>query len=85
MLKILNYLVPIFGAGLIAYAVFNRDQTRKFPNLPQSQNKNTQLWQVKRVSDADTITVTRDGEERRIRFCGIDAPETAHKAGEDDC
>jgi micrococcal nuclease len=36
---------------------------------------------LSRVSNGDTITVVRAGEERRIRFCGIDAPETA-KRGE---
>ncbi len=38
----------------------------------------SQLWQVVKVSDSDTITVRADGKEDRIRFCGIDAPEVRH-------
>ena len=82
MLKILNCLIPILGAGLIAYAISGGDQTQKFPNLPQPQNQNTDLWQVARVSYGDTITVNRADEECQIRFCGIDAPETAHRSSE---
>ncbi|HEY9836155.1 MAG TPA: thermonuclease family protein [Vampirovibrionales bacterium] len=40
------------------------------------QSEFSEIWEVTRVSDGDTITVQKDGEERRIRFCGIDAPES---------
>lgn len=30
------------------------------------------------MADGDTITVVRDGRKEKIRFCGIDAPETKH-------
>jgi micrococcal nuclease len=33
-------------------------------------------WQVKRVVDGDTILVTRNGSDERVRFAGIDTPET---------
>lgn len=41
-------------------------------------------WQVVRVTDGDTIVVHSGGQEERIRFCGIDAPEIQHgsKAGQ---
>jgi endonuclease YncB( thermonuclease family) len=46
----------------------------------------SQQWQVVRVSDGDTMTVVKadanavrqDQREMKIRFCGIDAPETKH-------
>lgn len=38
----------------------------------------SQQWQVMRVSDGDTIAVRQDQREMKIRFCGIDAPETKH-------
>jgi micrococcal nuclease len=38
----------------------------------------SQQWQVVRVSDGDTIAVRQDQREMKIRFCGIDAPETKH-------
>lgn len=40
------------------------------------------IWEVTRVSDADTITVRQGSEERRIRFCGIDAPESDQPGGD---
>lgn len=38
----------------------------------------TEIWQVTSVTDGDTITVVRVDKRERIRFCGIDAPETSH-------
>lgn len=38
----------------------------------------SQEWQVIRVSDGDTIAVRQGQREMKIRFCGIDAPETKH-------
>ncbi|KGF72258.1 hypothetical protein DO97_10910 [Neosynechococcus sphagnicola sy1] len=42
------------------------------------------LWQVvpKRVHDGDTFRVSRNGEELKIRSCGIDAPELKQPLGE---
>lgn len=39
---------------------------------------------VEYVIDGDTIIVDDDGEEQRVRFLGIDAPEIAHDDGEAD-
>lgn len=38
----------------------------------------SQQWEVVRVSDGDTIAVRQGQSEMKIRFCGIDAPETKH-------
>ncbi len=37
----------------------------------------TEVWQVKEGSiyDGDTLRATKENEELKIRFCGIDAPE----------
>lgn len=35
-------------------------------------------WTVVSVADGDTITVKRDGKIKKIRFCGMDAPEIKH-------
>ncbi|MDZ7950615.1 thermonuclease family protein [Nostoc sp. DedQUE09] len=44
--------------------------------MPQSQE-----WTVASVADGETITVKRDGETKKIRFCGIDAVEKQQKLG----
>lgn len=44
--------------------------------MPQSQE-----WTIASVADGDTITVKRDGETKKIRFCGIDAIEKQQKLG----
>ncbi|MBC8122990.1 MAG: thermonuclease family protein, partial [Gemmatimonadaceae bacterium] len=36
-------------------------------------------WQVKRITDGDTIVLTRRGTEEKVRLLGIDAPEKAQK------
>lgn len=41
----------------------------------------SEIWEVTRVSDGDTITVKKAGEERKIRLCGIDAPESSQPGG----
>ncbi|MHC5823164.1 MAG: thermonuclease family protein, partial [Nostoc sp.] len=39
----------------------------------------SQVWQVMRVSDGDTIVVRQaDGQEKKLRLCGVDSPETKH-------
>ncbi|BDI20963.1 hypothetical protein ANSO36C_67650 (plasmid) [Nostoc cf. commune SO-36] len=38
----------------------------------------SEQWTVASVADGDTITVRRSGETKKIRFCGIDAPEIKH-------
>lgn len=41
-------------------------------------------WQVIRVSDGDTIVVRQtDGREKKLRLCGIDAPEKIQPLGKE--
>ena len=44
--------------------------------IPMSED-----WDVVSVADGDTITVKRNGETKKIRFCGIDAPEKSQTLG----
>ena len=46
------------------------------PAMPLSEN-----WTVISVADGDTITVKRENETKKIRFCGIDAVEKQQKLG----
>lgn len=43
----------------------------------------SEQWTVASVADGDTITVRRGGETKKIRFCGIDAPEKAQPMGKE--
>lgn len=43
----------------------------------------TEEWQVLRVSDGDTIVVRQtNGQEKKLRLCGIDAPEKSQPLGQ---
>lgn len=35
-------------------------------------------WQLKRVSDGDTLSVSAGSLQKTVRLCGIDAPEVQH-------
>lgn len=40
---------------------------------------NSEEWDVLRVSDGDTLVVRQtDGQEKKLRLCGIDSPEIKH-------
>lgn len=94
--KIVNWAAPLIGLAAIAYSIYTRTDTgtRTVTRSPDSVSipipppdadvvdvSPKDIWDVVRVSDGDTITVTRAGEERRIRFCGIDAPEKNQPGG----
>lgn len=42
-------------------------------------------WRVERVVDGDTLLVTRDGREERVRMIGIDTPETVKPGSPIEC
>ena len=87
MNKLLNLLpvVAIAGVGFFAWNQYRSTQatsrpdyensTTADPSRPTGQAPQTTRHQVKRVTDGDTI-VLDNGD--KIRFCGIDAPETQH-------
>lgn len=49
--------------------------------IPRSAPPPTSRWKVIRVTDGDTITVVRDSQKEKIRFCGIDANESKQEGG----
>ena len=67
-----NVTNPVLGSSAV------RSTTQEAPP-PISEP-----WQVIRVSDGDTIAVKNSsGVEKKIRFCGIDAPEKSQPLGQD--
>ena len=86
--KVLMNSVPIVAifliGSVIAIQAWQRSQAVKpsyegsSTNLsrPTGQPPQTTKYQVARVLDGDTIKLDNG---QSVRFCGIDAPETAHK------
>ncbi|MFN4834339.1 MAG: thermonuclease family protein [Pseudanabaena sp.] len=47
----------------------------------RSEDTQYKICQTTKVSDGDTIAVDCDGEKLKLRFCGIDAPESRQPLG----
>lgn len=47
------------------------------------QMADSEHWVVASVSDGDTLRVGLDGQEKEIRLCGLDAPESAQSLGDE--
>ncbi|MBR0252126.1 MAG: thermonuclease family protein, partial [Synergistaceae bacterium] len=72
-------LIVIFIAALIIY--FTGGDLSFFDNGENNGNNlNNDFVQatVSRVVDGDTMSVIVGNEERRVRFLGVDTPETVH-------
>lgn len=69
-----KYILTIANLTIATFIGFTLLQTKS------SQDK---LWTVEKVFDGDTIEVTRINDRRRIRLCGIDAPEKDQPKGEE--
>jgi len=52
------------------------------PTSPEALTP-TKSWRVVKVADGDTITVVRGSLKEKIRFCGIDAPESKQPLGKE--
>lgn len=80
MKKLLG-LLPLFAIAYLACLVFwGKNETIQAKTLPPI----TELWQVTKISDGDTLTVVNtDKKKLKIRFCGIDAPEKKQSLGKE--
>ena len=87
---LLNGAVLFLGLGLAAFSQLNKGnersqslQTSQSTVVPVAPERKFERWQLKpgSIYDGDTLRVTKDGEEIKVRFCGIDAPEKAQKLG----
>lgn len=70
--QLVNWL-PIVAIAVLAGLAFRQWQAFQSAKIGQSE-----IGEVVKVSDGDTITVRINGREDRIRFCGVDAPEVSH-------
>lgn len=75
----------IFAIILIAGFIISR-----FTHAPTAAPSPTSeeaagLYEVTQIIDGDTITVTRDGAEEKVRLLGIDTPEVDETRGPVEC
>lgn len=89
--NLINGSVLFVGLGLAAFSWLGGVRVRfNIEDVPVNSFTETEddeitpeVWQVKEGSiyDGDTLRVVRGGEELKIRFCGIDAPEKKMSMG----
>lgn len=51
--------------------------------LSPSSTQQSESWLVTRISDGDTLVVERNGQEQKLRLCGVDAPEKDQPLGDE--
>ncbi|MCP6761928.1 MAG: thermonuclease family protein [Fischerella sp. CENA71] len=85
--KLLNS--PVFLLASIAIIALAAAHSPKTKSVVEAAADSTspraismsEQWSVVSVADGDTITVKRDAETKKIRFCGIDTVEKQQKLG----
>ena len=75
--------IIIIIIGVIAYlfggeSVFNISGNNTNENWNGSRNQDFVQAVIVRAVDGDTAVVRIDGQEKRVRFLGVDTPETVH-------
>src|SRR5262249_8329161 len=55
-----------------------RAQQAPTPKLPVKDWSGAKSHKVVRVIDGDTVVISLDGKETRVRLIGVDTPETVH-------
>ena len=79
---LLNGIILFIGLGLAVYSQIDKNGQRS-SNEPATvgQRQKLEKWQRKSIYDGDTLRVTRENEELKIRLCGIDSPELKQPLG----
>ena len=67
--RLKNYILVMVMTGIMGGIYFT------FPGTNIWQSQRATRVKVERVVDGDTLVVQYQGEEERVRFIGIDAPE----------
>lgn len=83
-MKILTILTGILNIGLLTIILIAKNEDNSsIKSAVKTTAPIAELWQVDRISDGDTITVSKKSDRRRVRFCGIDAPESSQPGGKE--
>ena len=83
-MRLTTILAILGNLGLAAFLLTNEDFSSPTKNKFSTTKETApiaELWKVIKVSDGDTITVKKNEEQRKVRFCGIDAPEKKQPLG----
>lgn len=64
---------------------FESKKTNLIEIFSTSQKTDSNLYLVTKVIDGDTIEVKINGEKKRVRYIGIDTPETVHPDKPTEC
>ncbi len=75
------FLVIVLLAGFFASQYV--DTPTKTPSTPQQPT--TELYPVVHIVDGDTIIVSKNGVEEKVRLLGIDTPEVDISRGPAEC
>lgn len=70
-------LVLMLFASLCIFSVLPV-QSSDVPSIDKFNTLNSQAYDVSDVIDGDTIAVTIDGAQVKVRLVGVDTPETVH-------
>jgi micrococcal nuclease len=73
--------IIILVVGFIASRLVNAPTTPETPSETQAN----ELYPVIHITDGDTIIISKDGVDERIRLLGIDTPETNSTRGDVEC
>ena len=73
----------LYFSGLDSSLIFNNGDSGNVNETPVSNSTNVDASDivqgiVARVIDGDTAVIRVNGEDRRVRFLGVDTPETVH-------
>jgi micrococcal nuclease len=87
-MKIIKDFLPLGAIAIMAAIFWMKHSTPPVAQTPsqnptQTSTANLPEWRVVpgSIHDGDTIRVTNNAEELKIRFCGIDAPELSQPGG----
>lgn len=82
------FVIVFFCVAL--FVLYNTQYSQVAPqtqvsNVTKVQATSTDLYQVSRVIDGDTIEVTKDGVKEKVRLIGINTPETVDPRKKVEC
>lgn len=71
-------IILLLIAAIAIYLIGGEGLLESPSRVEQDEDSGFIMGTVTRVVDGDTAVITVDGTERRVRFLGVDTPETVH-------